>query len=165
MDIRIDSVQSFAEGRAFGKVGSYERLKGVARGSLDPNNPQNSCIVDLDKAERNASGLVDYEMDIEILRPADPARASGVVLYEVTNRGNKLVGRLNGVVPVNPLNPSELNDPVTAAHAGTGFLFERGLTLVWSGWDPTLPKRDGLMGVRFPLALENGQPMVRRVRE
>ncbi len=27
------------------------------------------------------------------------ARASGVVLYEVTNRGNKLIGRLNGVVP------------------------------------------------------------------
>ena len=165
MDIRIDSVQSFAEGRTFGKAGSYERLKGVARGTLDPNHPQNSCIVDLDKAERNAGGLVEYEIDIDILRPADPARASGVVLYEVTNRGNKLIGRMNGVVPANPLNPIELNDPTTAAHAGTGFLFERGTTFVWSGWDPTLPKRDGLMGVRFPLALENGQPMVRRIRE
>jgi hypothetical protein len=165
MDIRIDSVQSFAEGRAFGKAGSYERLKGVARGTLDPSNPQNAPIVDLDKAERNANGLVDYEIDLDILRPADPARANGVVLYEVTNRGNKLIGRLNGVVPANPLNPIELNDPVSAAHAGTGFLFERGSTLVWSGWDPTLPKRDGLMGARFPLALESGQPMVRRVRE
>ena len=165
MDIRIDSVQSFAEGQAFGNAGPYERLKGVARGTLDPQNPQNSCIVDLDKAERNAQGLVEYEIDLEMLRPADPARASGVVLYEVTNRGNKLIGRLNGVVPANPLNPTELNDPVTRAHAGTGFLFERGMSVVWSGWDPTVVNRNGQMTVRFPLALENGKPMVRRIRE
>jgi Alpha/beta hydrolase domain len=165
MDIRIDSVQPFAEGQAFGNVGPYERLKGVARGTLDPKRPQNSCIVDLDKAKRNAQGLVEYEIDIEMLRPADPARASGLVLYEVTNRGNKLIGRLNGVVPANPLNPTELNDPVTRAHAGTGFLFERGMSVVWSGWDPTVVNRNGQMTVRFPLALENGQPMVRRIRE
>ena len=144
MDIRIDSVQSFAEGQTFGKAGAYERLKGVARGTLDPRHPQNTCIVDLDKAPRNAQGLVAYEIDLDILRPVDPSRASGVVLYEVTNRGNKLIGRLNGVVPADPTNPTELNDPVTRAHAGTGFLFERGLTLVWSGWDPTVrkPQRD-----------------------
>jgi hypothetical protein len=165
MDIRIDSVQSFAEGTAFGKAGPYERLKGVARGTLDPNHPQNTCIVDLDKAPRNAQGLVDYEIDIDILRPVDPARASGVVLYEVTNRGNKLIGRLNGVTPANPLNPTELNDPLTRAHAGSGFLFERGLTLVWSGWDPTLPSRGSTLTVRYPLALEDGKPMVRRIRE
>jgi hypothetical protein len=165
MDVRIDSVQSFAEGCAFGKAGPYERLKGVARGTLDPGHRQNSCIVDLDKAERNAQGLVEYEIDLEMLRPVDPARASGVVLYEVTNRGNKLVGRLNGVVPANPLNPTELNDPVTRAHAGTGFLFERGMSVVWSGWDPTVVNRNGQMTVRFPLALENGRPMVRRIRE
>src|SRR5437868_7224468 len=121
MDIRIDNVRSFAEGQSFGKAGAYERLKGVARGKLDPSHPQNTCIVDLDKAPRNAQGLVEYEIDLEILRPVDPARANGVVLYEVTNRGNKLIGRLNGVVPVNPLNPAELNDPTIAAHAGTGF--------------------------------------------
>jgi hypothetical protein len=165
MDIRIDTVQSFAEGRAFGKVGAYERLKGVARGALDPDHPQNSNIVDLKKAPRNAQGLVEYEIDLDMLRPVDPARANGVVLYEVTNRGNKLLGRLNGVVPAIPTNPIELNDPVTAGHAGTGFLFERGLTLVWSGWDPTLTGRNATLAVRFPLALEDGKPLVRRVRE
>ena len=36
MDVRIDSIEPFVEGRSFGKVGSYERLKGVARGQLDP---------------------------------------------------------------------------------------------------------------------------------
>lgn len=165
MDIRIDKIQSFADGQAFGKAGAYERLTGIARGALEPKGPQNTCIVDLEKAPRNAQGLVEYEIDVDILRPADPARANGVILHEVTNRGNKLIGRLNGVLPVNPLNPIELNDPVTRAHAGNGFLFERGLTLVWSGWDPTLASRNAIMTVRFPLALEDGQPMVRRVRE
>jgi Alpha/beta hydrolase domain len=163
MDIRIDSVQSFAEGRSFGKAGSYERLKGVARGLLDPTAPQNSGIVDLEKAPRNARGLVEYEVDVDILRPADPALGNGVLFYEVTNRGNKLLGRLlHGIITP---NPTDLNDPKTSAHAGNAFLFERGVTVVWAGWDPTVPSRDATMTVRFPLALEDGKPMVRRVRE
>jgi hypothetical protein len=163
MEIRIDSIESFAEGRSFGKVGSYERLKGVARGQLDPLAPQNSSIVDLAKAPRNARGLVEYEVDVDILRPADPACGSGVLFHEVTNRGNKILGRLlHGVLSPNPI---DLNDPKTAAHAGNGFLFERGATIIWAGWDPTVGSRDATMTVRFPLALENDKPMVRRIRE
>jgi hypothetical protein len=165
MDIRIDSVRSFAEGQSFGNAGAYERLKGVARGGLDPSHPQNTCIVDLDKAPRNAQGLVEYEIDLDILKPVDPARASGVLLHEITNRGNKLIGRLNGVVPANPLSPIELNDPISRAHAGNGFLFERGLTLIWSGWDPTVASRNATLTVRYPYALEDGKPMIRRIRE
>ena len=37
-------------------------------------------------------GMVEYEVDIFILRPADPARAIGLLLYEVLNRGNKQLG-------------------------------------------------------------------------
>jgi hypothetical protein len=163
MDIRIDSVESFAEGHAFGKAGSYERLKGVARGWLDPSEPQNSCIVDLDKAPRDAQGRVEYEVDVDILRPVDPARGNGVLFYEVTNRGNKIVGRLlHGILTP---NPTDLNDPKTLNHAGNAFLFERGATIVWAGWDPTVGSRDATMTVRFPLALEDSKPMVRRIRE
>lgn len=162
MEIRIDSVRPFAEGHAFGDVGAYERLKGVARGVLDPAHPQNRDIVDLDKAPRNAAGLVEYEIDLDMLRPADPARSSGVVFYEVTNRGNKLAGRLNGVV--NP-DLSATNEPLSRADAGDGFTFERGMTLIWSGWDPTVASRNGTLTARFPLALEGGRPIVRRIRE
>jgi len=94
MDIRIDSIEAFADGHSFGKAGPYERAKGVARGTLDPSSPHNACIVDLDKAPRNARGLVEYEIDVDMLRPVDAARGSGVLFYEVTNRGNKLLGRL-----------------------------------------------------------------------
>ena len=124
---------------------------------------QNSSIVDLEKAPRNARGLVDYEVDLDILRPADPARGNGVLFYEVTNRGNKLLGRL--LHGVQSPDMTDLNNPKMAAHGGNGFLFERGATIVWAGWDPTVGSRDATMTVRFPLALENGKPMVRRIRE
>ncbi len=92
-EIRIDAVEPFAEGQAFGEVGSYLRITGVAKGELDPFSPQNKVIVDLDKAPRNARGMVEYEVDIFVLRPADPARGNGLLFYEVLNRGNKQIGQ------------------------------------------------------------------------
>jgi hypothetical protein len=66
--IEIDAIETFADGRAFGAAGPYLRLRGVARGEIDPAAPANSVIVDLDKAPRNARGMVEYEK--RLLRPA-----------------------------------------------------------------------------------------------
>src|SRR5438132_13846700 len=57
-EIRLDAPEPFAEGHAFGEVGSYLRITGVAKGELDPTSAQNQMIVDLDKAPRNARGMV-----------------------------------------------------------------------------------------------------------
>src|SRR5262245_11131986 len=91
-EIRIDGTEPFIGGHAFGSVGPYERLKGIAKGELDPSARENGVIVDLDKAPRNSRGMVEYEVDIFILRPADPAKGSGILYYEVLNRGNKQLG-------------------------------------------------------------------------
>src|SRR5262249_31806951 len=40
----------FAGGTQFGTVGAYERLKGTALMEVDPTNPLNAVITDLDKA-------------------------------------------------------------------------------------------------------------------
>jgi hypothetical protein len=53
-EIKIDTVEPFADGQPFGDAGSYERVTGIARGELDPQSPQNQPIADLDKAPRNA---------------------------------------------------------------------------------------------------------------
>src|SRR5438128_1635177 len=90
--IRIDAVEPFADGQSFGEAGSYVRIKGVAKGELDPKAPENAVIVDLDKAPVNARGMVDYEVDIFILRPADPGKGNGILYYEVLNRGAKQLG-------------------------------------------------------------------------
>lgn len=162
MDIRIDSSTPFADGHAFGDIGPYERLKGVVRGTLDPQHASNACIVDLDKAPVNAAGRVEYETDLDIIRPVSPVKGGSTLLYEVVNRGNKLAGRLNGIAGS---DVARSNDPHTLADAGTRLTFERGMTLVWSGWDPTVASRNNALTVRFPLAMENGAPMVRRIRE
>ncbi len=81
---------------SFGEAGPYLRIHGVAKGELDPAAPENEVIVDLDKAQRNARGKVEYETDFFILRPAEPQRGSGVLVYDVTNRGRKVIlGRLD----------------------------------------------------------------------
>ena len=48
----------------------------------------NRIIQDLDLAPRNARGQVEYVATFALARPVDPAKASGVLIYQVVNRGN-----------------------------------------------------------------------------
>src|SRR5439155_9501760 len=130
LEIKIDAVEPFAEGLAFGEAGAYLRIRGVAKGELDPAAPQNQVVVDLDKAPRNARGLVEYETDFFILRPADPSRTNGVLVYDVTNRGRKRI--LAMLDDASEDSPAAANDPRTVKHAGLGFSLGRGYSLVWS---------------------------------
>src|SRR5438105_1940183 len=161
--ITISAIEPFAEGKAFGAAGGYVRIRGLARGTLDPNAPENAGIVDLDKAPRNAAGLVDYATDIFILRPTEPRRGSGVLVYDVTNRGSKRILQLLDDVPAS--EPIAVNDPKTARDAGLGFLLGRGHSIVWSGWDPGAPRANNGLGGDFPTALENGKPITGRIRD
>src|SRR5574341_309245 len=88
-EINVTAVEPFADGAAFGAAGAYERVKGTFKGELDPADPRNRVIVNLDKAPANAAGRVEYEGDFYVLRPADPARGSRKILYDVTNRGRQ----------------------------------------------------------------------------
>src|SRR5215472_18041886 len=99
-EISITETIDFADGREFGAAGAYVRVKGVARGTLDPAAACNAGIVDLDKAPRNAAGLVEYTTDFDMLRPKDPARGSGILVYDVPNRGSKrILNLLDDVLP------------------------------------------------------------------
>ncbi len=161
VEIRVDAVEPFAGRQSFGDVGAYLRIKGVAKGELDPSAPENGVITDLDKAPRNPRGVVEYEVDFFILRPAGPRPAGSVLVYDVTNRGRKVIlGRLDEAGA-----GADTNDPKTASDVGLGFTLGRGYSLVWSGWDPGAPRTNNGMTARLPPALENGQPMVRRIRD
>jgi hypothetical protein len=162
IEIRVDSIEPFADGREFGEAGSYLRIRGVAKGKLDPTAAQNAVIVDLDKALRNARGLVEYESDFFILRPQDPGRTNGVLVYDVTNRGSKRIFQLLDDAPSAPVDAA--NDPKTACEAGLGFCLGRGYSLVWSGWDPGAPTVNNGLGARFPTAMKDGQPVTGRIR-
>jgi len=161
--LQIDRTEPFAEGASFGQAGAYVRLMGTAYGALDPNHALNACIVDLEKAPRNADGRVEYEMDVYILQPADVARGSRTLLYEVNNRGRKML--MSVLHEAQETSPGALNDPTTQADAGNGFSFQRGYTLVWSGWDPDAPRANHGMGIRVPIATEQGAPIVETIRD
>ncbi|MEN3381943.1 MAG: hypothetical protein V7608_1987 [Hyphomicrobiales bacterium] len=162
-EIRIDAVEPFAENRSFGPAGAYERVRGVAKGELDPKSARNAVIVGLDKAPVNASGKVEYETDFFILRPVDAARGSEVLLYEVNNRGRKFV--LTWIDEAPQQAGGAINDPRSAQDAGIGFSLGRGYTIAWSGWDPDAPTAGNGMATRVPVAQENGKPIARRIRE
>lgn len=131
-------------GTSFGPVGAYRKIVGTASGALDPNDPHNAAIVDLQLAPRNAKGLVEYSMDYYILTPADPAKGNHKVFIEPPNRGSKQFARFNG--------SGGGNNPTSAADAGTAFLMNQGYTMVWAGWEPLASRTSGSMGVTAPIA-------------
>jgi hypothetical protein len=156
--IEITSRALFVCGAAFGEVGAYERLGGVAIGELDPVHPANRSIVNIDKAPRNARGSVEYRSDICILRPVDAGRGNGRILYEVNNRGRMLLfANLCGGKPG--------NQPQVAADLGNALPLRLGFSVVSSGWDPGAPRANGGLGMDAPIATNNAVPIVRRVRE
>ncbi|SVE47845.1 uncharacterized protein METZ01_LOCUS500699, partial [marine metagenome] len=55
-DVVITHCTDVLGGKPFGETGVYEKCVGTIYFALDPQNPRNRIIVDLDKAPRNAMG-------------------------------------------------------------------------------------------------------------
>jgi hypothetical protein len=149
VDARITSlgtprVEPFADGSAFGAAGAYERVSGVARGELDPADNRNRGIVNLERAPRNARGMVEYELDWAMLRPVDASRGNRKILYDVTNRGRKFVHHWI-------MDGNAGNDPKTREDVGNALFLNQGYTIVWSGWDPDAPRTAGGMAMKSPV--------------
>jgi hypothetical protein len=144
----VTATESFAEGRDFG-AGPYLRIAGLARGALDPADPRNACIDDLELAPRNAAGLVDYATEVVILRPADSARGNGRLLYDVTNRGRKM--SFAAVFESHATTQAEQNAMRTAVAAGNAAPLRAGTTMVWSGWDPEAPRANDGLRIELPM--------------
>jgi hypothetical protein len=49
-------------------VGQYEKIVGKAFGQVDPLDPKNAMIVDIERAPRNERGNVEYSFDFYILK-------------------------------------------------------------------------------------------------
>src|SRR3954451_3523997 len=74
------------EGRSFGQAGQYETLSGHFYGELDPKDPHNAIITDLQFAPRNAHGMVEYSATFAATKAIDLLKLSGVLSYSVPNR-------------------------------------------------------------------------------
>src|SRR4051794_36712823 len=110
IDVTVNNRTPLVGGTGFGDAGAYERIDGVASGVLDPAHPRNRGIALLDQAPRTPGGLVGYRSDFVLLRPADPAKGNGRLLYEVNNRGRIMLfaNLCAGTAGNQPASPADL---------------------------------------------------------
>ena len=86
---------------------------------VDPRDPLNAVIVDIDSAPKNARGMVEFSTPFVIAKPVDMARSNHKIFYGINNRGN---------------NPFGLLTATTAAQlAASDVYFKMGYTLVDAG--------------------------------
>ena len=162
--INITCVQSPTfGGQSFGSVGQYELIQGTITGEVDPYNPQNAVIVDLQNAPRNADGMVTYSADFQIFRPINLAQGNHRVIYDLPNRG--------GATGLSSINGGTSNTRTWCTSGlpsgfttGNAFLMNQGFTIVDTAWDITVPVAGGSspsFGVSFPVATNrDGSPIV-----
>jgi hypothetical protein len=157
--LQIDQRETVAQGQSFGDAGAYERLSGTAYFEVDPKDPHNAVVFDLDKAQRNASGMVELSADMVILKPIDIARSSRTLFFEVNNRGRKITfGRMQDTP-----SDASMNAPSAPRDFGNGFLMRRGYVIAWVGWGADIAPGDNRLTVSFPVAQEHGQAITERI--
>ena len=143
--VEITSRTDVEGGKSFGEVGAYERLVGKIYFSLDPTNPRNKVIIDIDNAPKNATGQVEFSSDIVVLRPKDPTRGNQVAFFDILNRGRMRL-------------PTVFNLGPGQGEFGEALLMTRGYTLVAVGWE--FNPRGSTAALYPPVATENGKPIV-----
>ncbi len=157
LSIRIDDRQPFADEHPFGDTGAYERLSGRVLFAADPLAPAQADVVDIDKAPRDADGLVRFAADFMILKPVDPAAGNRRVFFDYGNRGHKRALQFFNDAP-------HSNDPLSLEHAGNGFLMRRGYAIAWLAWEGDILPGDGRLVLDVPVATQDGAPITGRVR-
>ena len=114
-------------------------------------------MTDIALAPRDGDGLVRFSADVFILQPADPALGNRRLFFDWGNRGNKRALQYF-------CDAEHSNDPETPAHAGNGFLFRRGYTIVFGAWQGDLLPGEGRMLLDLPVARHEDGPVTGPVR-
>src|SRR5262245_25767977 len=125
--VTITSRTILAGGQSFGSTGPYERLVGRIEFALDPADPHNVGIVDLNYPRRDSDGRVHFSSDLNVLRPTDPTKGNGILLFHISNRGvMDLMGTFN-------------RGNASDGGIGDGLLMRDGYTMVFVGWEFDVP--------------------------
>jgi Alpha/beta hydrolase domain len=119
--LEITSKQPYGSFRS----GEYVRWDGRIIGELAPLP---DAIPDLEKASRNAKGMVEYAARIILFMPADPTVGNGALLVDVPNRGKAYAHALYN-------SPRQLPYQSGNLDAGTGFLEDNGFSTAEIYWE------------------------------
>ena len=152
----VERTTPYADGKAFGKAGAFERHEGTAFMEGDPNDPLNAVIVNLDRAPRNADGLVEFSAPFVLIKPVDMSRGNGKLVYGINNRGNAIELTFHNFPPQPTGAPAE---------AGDGFFFRHGYAFVDAGWAGDITTTETRLGAVLPVATQaDGSPIVSTIR-
>lgn len=69
---------------------AYTIYSGRIFGELNPHDPHNNLITDINLAPTQ-NGKVDYIANFEIVTPSNPGQRTGLMIYEVPNRGGSAI--------------------------------------------------------------------------
>ena len=141
----VESRQPFVGGVSWGTAGAYERLLGTAFMEVDPRDPLNALIVDLDRAPKNSRGMVEFSTRFFILKPVDMMRSNHKIYYTTNNRGN-----------------DALIAASTVAQVGSNDLYLRlGYTIADAGWEGDVVQTPVNLAANVPTARQpDGSPIV-----
>ena len=86
-------------------AGTHERIIGRVFFRVDPKLPANRGITDLEFAQNNKDGMVEFSSDLLFFRPKDARQARGTVFLEVVNRGrDQSLALMSGAQSARPLS-------------------------------------------------------------
>jgi hypothetical protein len=139
-------------GASVREVGPYEQLRGHAYGELDPADPRNQVIVGPGAGAPERARSRRVRTVIQILRPADPSRGNGRVLFELNNRGDMRA--------FSDLNGSSVRALDTPDGAGLGFTMRQGYVIVEAGWDATVTDAESVHDRGRHRSNSDGSPIV-----
>ena len=108
--IVVDSTSTATYTPVGGSPTSYTIYSGRIFGALDPNDTHNTIITDINLAP-TTNGRVGYIANFEIVTPTDQSQRTGLMIYEVPNRGGNAI---------------------------TASTLEPGVTYIQSGWQGDL---------------------------
>jgi hypothetical protein len=156
--VELTQRSPFADGFHFGEAGPYELIQSRITVALDPSQPVNRPIVDLEHACRSVSGRVEAQADVLLLRPRARRRGNRCLLCVVPNRGT------TGGIPFRYDEPPRFG-PESGLHPGDGWVLRSGWTLVWTGWQWDVPRTEGRLGCSVPEVVDaRGLPLEGTVR-
>lgn len=142
----------------YGLAGAYERISGKIYYEIDPGNPANQIIVDINHAPLNAAGRVEFSADFYLLKPKDMQRGNGTLLFGTSNRGSK---RLLTFFNHASAEGRKWDAPVleNEANLGDGFLMRSGFTMLWVGWQFDPPMNGENLRAYLPATVDDDGPI------
>ena len=159
----VDIHEDVLGGKSWGLAGPYEKLIGTLYFEVDPDNPANQRIVDIEHAPVNADGNVEFSSNFVLLKPKQVERGNGTVIVGVANRGTRRMLTFFNHGSDEHEEWDAVN-PTTAENFGDGFLMQQGYTLLWVGWQFDVPLSRPYGSRVFVPRVESDEPIEGLVR-